>query len=89
MSVAEWLDIFQTVGVPSTVAGISFWYIYRKDQWARQERSEYMKVDSSHDDRMFELAEKGNEAMTQMSVQLAEHTKSIDNLIIEIRRGEK
>ena len=88
MSVAEWLDIFQTVGVPSTVAGISFWYIYRKDQWARQERAEYMKVDSNHDNRMFELAEKGNDAITQMSVQLAEHTKSIDSLITEIRRGK-
>ena len=88
MTIAEWIQVLKTLGTPLVVSGISFWFIKYQFDSAARERAEYMKQDTSHDSRMFELAEKGNDAITQMSVQLAEHTKSIDSLITEIRRGK-
>ncbi len=78
MSPAEWLEMFQTVGVPSVVAGAAFWFIkYMYD--AANTR------DADADDKIFQLAERSIEAINNMSSAMEQHTKSIDQLLNEIR----
>ena len=36
MNMEEWIEILQTVGVPSVVCAASFYYIFKKDIWSKQ-----------------------------------------------------
>ena len=88
MSIEDWLTVLQTVGIPSAVAGISFMYIYKKDMWSRQERAEYMNKDADSDKMILDLAQNSITAINTMSSAMELHTKSIDQLLNEIRRAK-
>ena len=88
MSIEDWLSILQTVGIPSAVDGISFMYIYKKDMWSRQERAEYMNKDADSDKMILDLAQNSITAINTMSSAMELHTKSIDQLLNEIRRAK-
>ena len=78
MSISEWLQIVQTVGVPSCVVIASFYYIYKKDVWAREREAEYLANDANHDTRIFEMAQSSNKAISALSKSLDANTASLD-----------
>jgi hypothetical protein len=86
MSIEDWITILQTAGVPGVALACSFYYIYRKDQWAMRERQSYMEKDSESDKMILELAQNSITAINTMSTAMELHTKSIDQLLNEIRR---
>jgi len=86
MNTQEWLELVQTVGVPSIVAGAAFYFIRYMYDSAAQERSAYLEADSESDKMILELAQNSITAINTMSAAMELHTKSIDQLLNEIRR---
>ena len=78
MSVQDWLDLIQAVGVPSIVAGASFWFIRYMFDSAAKEREAFQLQDRENDERIFQLAENSNKALTGMSKSLDANTTSLD-----------
>ena len=59
--VEMWLEVLQTVGVPSiALAGAGF-FIYKNQIWAAEERAQFMSRDEESDARVFSMLEKQNE----------------------------
>jgi len=79
MTTQEWLEVIQTVGVPAIFAGAAFWFI-------RHMYDTNNARDEDADNKIFQLAENSIEAINKMSSAMEMHTKSIDQLLIEIRR---
>ena len=86
MNVEDWITILQTAGVPGVALACSFYYIYKKDAWAIKERESYMKKDTEADRMILDLAQNSITAINTMSSAMDLHTKSIDQLLNEIRR---
>ena len=78
MAVEEWIEILKTVGVPSVVCAASFYYIFKKDIWSQKERESFQKQDGENDERIFQLAENSNKALTGMSKSLDANTAALD-----------
>ena len=78
MGAEEWMEILKTVGVPSVVCAASFYYIFKKDIWSQQERESFIKQDAENDERIFQLAENSNKALTGMSKSLDANTAALD-----------
>jgi len=78
MNMEEWLEILQTVGVPSVVCAASFYYIFKKDIWSQKEREAFQKQDAENDDRIFLLAEHSNQALNNMSKSMDANTAALD-----------
>tara|TARA_B100000953_G_scaffold168442_1_gene138752 strand:- start:1299 stop:1574 length:276 start_codon:yes stop_codon:yes gene_type:complete len=78
MNTTEWLEILQTVGVPSVVCAASFYYIFKKDIWSQRERESFIKQDAENDERIFQLAENSNAALNNMSKSLDANTHALD-----------
>tara|TARA_B100001123_G_C14552093_1_gene726655 strand:+ start:238 stop:522 length:285 start_codon:yes stop_codon:yes gene_type:complete len=78
MNINEWMELLQTVGVPSIVAGASFWFIRYMFDSATKEREEFMQQDRENDERIFLLAENSNKALTDMAKSLDDNTASLD-----------
>ena len=86
ISIAEWISIGQTIGVPSLVCIACFYFIYKKEIWAQKERKEYMTRETDADDRMFNLMEGSSDASHKMASALEMLTKSNDHLADSITR---
>ena len=86
MEIEVWVELMQTVGVPSVVCAAAFFYIYKKDIWAQNERREYMEREEEADSRVFMLVQKSNEALSEMSKALDIMTKSNEHLADSIGR---
>jgi hypothetical protein len=82
----DFIELLQTVGVPSVVAAASFWFIRYMFDSAVKERTTYMQKDSEADKMILELAQNSITAINTMSSAMELHTKSIDQLLNEIRR---
>jgi len=76
--VEMWISVLQTVGVPSVVCAASFYYIFKKDIWSKQEREAFQRQDAENDDRIFQLAEHSNQALNNMSKSLDANTNALD-----------
>jgi len=85
MNGQEWLSVVQTVGVPTIVAGASFWFIRYMFDAAAQERHEFLRQDMENDTKIFELAELSAQAINNMSRALDANTKSLDLLTVTLR----
>ena len=79
-----WIEVLQTVGVPSVVCAASFYYIFKKDIWAQKERLQFMQRDEDADSRVFSMMEKQNENAGKLSVALEGLTKSHEHLADKI-----
>ena len=86
MEIEVWVELMQTVGVPSVVCVAAFFYIYKKDIWAQNERREYMEREEEADSRVFTLVQKSNDALSEMSKALDIMTKSNEHLADSISR---
>ena len=86
MEIEVWVELMQTVGVPSVVCAAAFFYIYKKDIWAQHERREYMEREEEVDSRVFTLVQKSNDALSEMSKALDIMTKSNEHLADSISR---
>ena len=86
ISIAEWISIGQTIGVPSVVCAAAFFFIYKKEIWSQRERKEYMTRETDADDRMFNLMEGSSDASHKMASALEMLTKSNDHLADSITR---
>ena len=82
--VEMWLEILQTVGVPSVVCAASFYYIFKKDIWAQKERLLFMQRDEEADSRVFAMMEKQNENAGKLSIALEGLTQSHEHLADKI-----
>ncbi|SVC57092.1 uncharacterized protein METZ01_LOCUS309946, partial [marine metagenome] len=51
ITIADWISIGQTIGVPSIVCAAAFFFIYKKEIWSQRERKEYMTREVDADDR--------------------------------------
>ena len=85
MNGQEWLSVVQTVGVPTIVAGASFWFIRYMFDAAAQERHEFLRQNMENDTKIFELAELSAQAINNMSRALDANTKSLDLLTVTLR----
>ena len=85
MNGQEWLSVVQTVGVPTIVAGASFWFIRYMFDAAAKERSAFLHQDMENDTKIFELAELSAQAINNMSRALDANTKSLDLLTVTLR----
>ena len=75
-----WIEILQTVGVPSlALAGAGF-FIYKNQIWASQERAQFMQRDEDSDARVFAMMEKQNENANKLSMALEGLTQSNEHL---------
>ena len=75
-----WLEILQTVGVPSlALAGAGF-FIYKNQIWAQAERLQFMERDEESDARVFSMMEKQNENAGKLSMALEGLSHSHDHL---------
>jgi len=79
MSVADWLELLQTVGVPSIVAGASFWFIRYMFDSAQKEREQFLKLDAENDSRIFDLADTSNKALGEMRIALNANTVALEH----------
>ena len=78
--VTMWVEILQTVGVPSlALAGAGF-FIYKNQIWASQERAQFMQRDEDSDARVFAMMEKQNENANKLSMTLEGLTQSNEHL---------
>ena len=78
--VEMWVEILQTVGVPSiALAGAGF-FIYKNQIWAAEERSQFMQRDEESDSRVFSMLEKQNENAGKLSMALEGLSKSHEHL---------
>ena len=78
--VTMWVEILQTVGVPSlALAGAGF-FIYKNQIWASQERAQFMQRDEDSDARVFAMMEKQNENANKLSIALEGLTQSNEHL---------
>ena len=78
--VEMWVEILQTVGVPSiALAGAGF-FIYKNQIWAAEERSQFMQRDEESDARVFSMLEKQNENASKLSMALEGLSKSHEHL---------
>ena len=78
--VEMWIEILQTVGVPSlALAGAGF-FIYKNQIWAQQERPQFMERDEESDARVFAMMEKQNENANKLSMALEGLTQSNEHL---------
>ena len=75
-----WIEVLQTVGVPSVVCAASFYYIFKKDIWAQKEREQFMQRDEDADARVFQMMEKQNENANKLSLALDGITQSNEHL---------
>ena len=75
-----WIEVMQTVGVPSVVCAASFYYIFKKDIWAQKEREQFMQRDEDADARVFQMMEKQNENANKLSLALDGITQSNEHL---------
>ena len=89
MNGQDWLSIVQTIGVPTVVAGASFWFIRYMFDAAANERKDFLKQDMENDDKIFELAELSAQAINNMSRALDANTKSLDLLTVTLRENKK
>tara|TARA_B100000809_G_scaffold251001_1_gene284068 strand:+ start:81 stop:389 length:309 start_codon:yes stop_codon:yes gene_type:complete len=78
--VEMWIEVLQTVGVPSVVCAASFYYIFKKDIWSQKERSQFMQRDEDTDARVFTMLEKQNENAGKLSMALEGLSKSHEHL---------
>lgn len=75
-----WIEILQTVGVPSlALAGAGF-FIYKNQIWAQAERLQFMERDEESDARVFAMMEKQNENANKLSMALEGLTQSNEHL---------
>jgi len=82
--VEMWVEILQTVGVPSiALAGAGF-FIYKNQIWAAEERSQFMARDEDTDARVFTMLEKQNENANKLSMTLEGLTQSHEHLADKI-----
>ena len=86
ITIADWISIGQTIGVPSIVCAAAFFFIYKKEIWSQRERKEYMNRETDADDRMFSLMEGSSDASHKMASALELLTKSNDHLADSITR---
>ena len=91
--VTMWVEILQTVGVPSlALAGAGF-FIYKNQIWASQERAQFMQRDEDSDARVFAMMEKQNENANKLSMALEgltqcnEHLSDKIAMIIDVVRN--
>ena len=78
--VTMWLEVLQTVGVPSlALAGAGF-FIYKNQIWAQAERLQFMERDEESDARVFAMMEKQNENANKLSMALEGLTQSNEHL---------
>jgi K+/H+ antiporter YhaU regulatory subunit KhtT len=78
--ITMWVEILQTVGVPSlALAGAGF-FIYKNQIWASQERAQFMQRDEDSDARVFAMMEKQNENANKLSIALEGLTQSNEHL---------
>ena len=75
-----WIEVMQTVGVPSVVCAASFYYIFKKDIWSQKERTQFMQRDEDTDARVFTMLEKQNENANKLSMALEGLTQSNEHL---------
>jgi K+/H+ antiporter YhaU regulatory subunit KhtT len=78
--VEMWIEVLQTVGVPSVVCAASFYYIFKKDIWAQKERQQFMQRDEDADARVFSMLEKQNENANKLSLVLEGLSQSHEHL---------
>ena len=88
-----WMEVLQTVGVPSiALAGAGF-FIYKNQIWAAEERSQFMQRDEDADARVFSMLEKQNENAGKLSFSLegltSSHEKLTDRLGQMLERIER
>jgi len=88
-----WIEILQTVGVPSlALAGAGF-FIYKNQIWAQAERLQFMQRDEDADARVFAMMEKQNENAGKLSNSLegltSSHEKLTDRLGQMLERIER
>ena len=81
MEILDWIEILQTIGVPTVVAGESFWFIKYSFYSAQKERKMFQDQDRENDARIFQLAENSNQALNAMSKSLDANTTSMNALI--------
>jgi len=79
-----WIEVMQTVGVPSVVCAASFYYIFKKDIWSQKERLQFMQRDEDTDARVFTMLEKQNENAGKLSMALEGLTQSHEHLADKI-----
>ena len=78
--ITMWVEILQSVGVPSlALAGAGF-FIYKNQIWASQERAQFMQRDEDSDARVFAMMEKQNENANKLSMALEGLTQSNEHL---------
>ena len=81
MDSSELIDLVQNLGPVFVICMCAFWYIkYQTDQQIKMQ-NEFNKKDQESDNRLFELAEKSNEAMMKITASLDANTKSMDLMI--------
>ena len=81
MDVLDWVELLQTIGVPTVVAGACFWFIKYSFDSAQKERKMFQDQDRENDARIFQLAENSNQALNAMSKSLDANTTSMNALI--------
>jgi hypothetical protein len=82
--VEMWMEILQTVGVPSiALAGAGF-FIYKNQIWAAEERNQFMQRDEESDARIFSMMEKQNENANKLSMALEGLSQSHEHLTDKI-----
>ena len=79
-NIEMWIEVMQTVGVPSVVCAASFYYIFKKDIWSQKERTQFMQRDEDTDARVFTMLEKQNENANKLSMTLEGLTQSNEHL---------
>jgi len=78
--VTIWLEVLQTVGVPSlALAGAGF-FIYKNQIWASQEREQFLQRNEEADARIFSMLEKQNENANKLAMALESLTQSNEHL---------
>ena len=82
--IEAWIEVMQTVGVPSVVCAASFYYIFKKDIWSQKERLQFMQRDEDTDARVFTMLEKQNENAGKLSMALEGLTQSHEHLADKI-----
>ena len=75
-----WIEVLQTVGVPTVVCAGSFYYIFKKDIWSQKERMQFMQRDEDADARVFAMMEKQNENAGKLSMALEGLSQSHEHL---------
>ena len=88
-----WIEVLQTVGVPTVVCAASFYYIFKKDIWSQKERMQFMQRDEDADARVFAMMEKQNEYAGKQSMALEglyqshEHLSDKIAMVVDVMRN--